>query len=1052
MLRQSYGMKKGGIYEKNMDFIFRSNAYCTAIAATATAQAAKAITITVDGVQLKTDQPPAMIQGRVMLPLRAIFEALGASVNWDSKSQTVTGYKEDTTVVLKMKSKVATINGKSVTLDVPAQILRGRTMVPVRFVSEALGQDVDWNSVNQTVTIQSDTPSNPNIPGNISIAPASHVSVRDVNDQGDGRDMEVSFSRSSTESYVDHYRIMVVKASKSFNLASALKVSPSNYTVVTTSSSNRTINLSQNSRDVDGDYIRNDQPYVVRILAVGKGSYSSVLSTSSPKMTLTNLSSVTEVTNVKINDINDFGDGRDVSVSFTRPQNDNNISNYRVFIVKTKDASNFSLTTANNLSSSYYTTVSKSGSNGSTLVGTLSSSARDTSGEFIRNNVPYTAVVLSVSNTNSVGNKLSSASSSVTLSQNTMSTPIITQVSDVNDFGDGRDLRVSFNNVSNESNINAYRIFVVRANNYSNFTLTKANSLSNTYYTQVNKTGYNITQVLSSGARDTDGYPIQNGVSYRVFVMAVANNSANNVLSSASNTITLFSSNAGAVSNLNASDVSDYGNGRDLFVSFNKAVDESIISHYRILVVPTAYYNNFSLTEANNVSSNNYTTVYKSGKSTYEQALAENTRDVRGNTIKEGTSYRIYVLTVANGIGSNALSAPTSTITLNKNFNVQAVTNLNVADIADNGDGRDVQVTFTKPSNEANVNHYRILIVPTAYYSSFNLSQANSSNYYITESKGGNIAATRTLDGVRDVRGNFITEGTSYRVYVLTVANGNTPNTYALSSASPVITLSKSKAVQAVSNINVSDIGDYGDGRDLQISFSKPSDESNIGNYRILVVPASKANGFDVNAALKVTDYTDINKGQYSMSLGTGSKDTDGKLITNGQEYRVYILSIGNGNSKAMYNLSFASSAITLVDHSAPVAVENVKLSVQGDKNKYSDIKISFDVKNGQNVTEYRVFMLPKDAADGFKESNAMNNDNSTRIYQNGLSNVSQDLSIELDAFGNPLTSSTEYVAKVLAVVNGNYILSNSSINSVQLLAKPDNINVEPSQDTPINQ
>jgi len=250
---------------------------------------------------------------------------------------------------------------------------------------------------------------------------------------------------------------MVVKASKSFNLASALKVSPSNYTVVTTSSSNRTINLSQNSRDVDGDYIRNDQPYVVRILAVGKGSYSSVLSTSSPKMTLTNLSSVTEVTNVKINDINDFGDGRDVSVSFTRPQNDNNISNYRVFIVKT-------------------------GSNGSTLVGTLSSSARDTSGEFIRNNVPYTAVVLSVSNTNSVGNKLSSASSSVTLSQNTMSTPIITQVSDVNDFGDGRDLRVSFNNVSNESNINAYRIFVVRANNYSNFTLTKANDSAVYFY------------------------------------------------------------------------------------------------------------------------------------------------------------------------------------------------------------------------------------------------------------------------------------------------------------------------------------------------------------------------------------------------------------------------------------------------------------------------------------------------------------------------------------------------------------------------------------------
>lgn len=124
-----------------------------------------------------------------------------------------------------------------------------------------------------------------------------------------------------------------------------------------------------------------------------------------------------------------------------------------------------------------------------------------------------------------------------------------------------------------------------------------------------------------------------------------------------------------------------------------------------------------------------------------------------------------------------------------------------------------MQVTFTKPTDESNVNHYRILMVPTAYYSSFNLSQANSSSYYITEGKGGNLVANRTLDGIRDVRGNFITEGTSYRVYVLTVANGNSSNASALSSPSAVITISKSKAVQAVSNINVSDVGDYGDGR-----------------------------------------------------------------------------------------------------------------------------------------------------------------------------------------------------------------------------------------------
>jgi len=1013
----------------------------------ATAQAAKAITINVDGVQLKTDQPPAMIQGRVMLPLRAIFEALNASVNWDQKTQTVTGIKGDTTVVLKIKSKTATINNQTVTLDVPAQVLKGRTMVPVRFVSEALGQDVDWNSEKQQVSINTDR----DTPSNNSIAPASNVSVRDVNDQGDGRDLEVSFSKSSTESYVDHYRVMVVKASKSFNVSSALKVSSSNYSVVSTSNANRAITLSQSSRDVDGDYIKNDQSYVVYILAIGKGSYSSVLSTSSPKITLTNMSTVTAVTNVKISDINDFGDGRDVSVSFTRPQNDSNTSNYRVFIVKTKDANNFSLTTANNLSSNYYTTVDKSGSNGSTLIATLSSSTRDTSGDFIKNNESYTAFVMSVSNTNSGMNKLSPASLAVTL---TVSTPTITQVDDVNDFGDGRDLRVSFNKVSDESNVNSYRIFVVRANNYTNFTLTKANSLPNTYYTQVNKTGSNITQVLSAGAKDTDGYAIQNGVSYRVFIMAVTNNSANNVLSSASNMISLLSNNVGAVSNIIASDMSDYGNGRDLFVSFNKAADEAPINHYRIMVVPTANYNNFSLTDANSVSSSNYTTVNKSGKSTYEQALSENTRDVRGNTIKEGTNYRIYVLTVANGntLGNNALTAATSTVTLTKNFTVQAVTNLNVADIDDKGDGRDVQVTFTKPTDESNVNHYRILMVPTAYYSSFNLSQANSSSYYITESKGGNLAANRTLDGIRDVRGNFITEGTSYRVYVLTVANGNSLNAYALSSPSPVITISKSKAVQAVSNINVSDVGDYGDGRDLQISFTKPSDESNIDSYRILVVPASKANDFDLNTAIRATNYTGWSKGQYSVKLGANSRDTDGRLITNGQEYRVYILSVGGGNSKEMYSLSYPSSYIALEDLSAPGSVEKVTLSLQGDGYKYNNINISFDVKNGQSVTEYRVFMLPKDKADSFKLEDAISNPNSTRIYPNNLSNVSQALSIPVDAFGNQLDSSTEYVAKVLTLAKGTSSLSNTSNNSVQLKKSPDNNNNEASQDPQINQ
>ncbi|QPQ31637.1 copper amine oxidase N-terminal domain-containing protein [Lysinibacillus sp. JNUCC 51] len=1009
----------------------------------ATAQAAKAITIYVDGVQLKTDQPPVMVQGRVMLPLRAIFEALDASVDWDRKKQTVTATKGDTTVVLKIKSRLATINNQTVTLDVPAQILGGRTMVPVRFVSEALGQDVDWNSRSQVVTINSDNPSNPDTPSNISISPASYVSGRDVSNQGDGRDLEVSFSKSSTESLVDHYRVLVVKASKSFNQASALKVSASNYTKVSTSGSNRSITLSQSSRDVDGDYIKNDQPYVVYVLAVGKSSYSSVLSNSSPKITLTNASSVPEVTNVKINDISDFGDGRDISVSFTRPQNDNNISNYRVFIVKTKDANNFSLTTANNLSSSYYTTMYKSGSNGGTMTGTLSSSARDTAGESIKNGVSYTAFVLSVSSTDSAINKLSSASSSVSLSPNTVATPVITQVDDVNDYGDGRDLRVSFNKISNESNISSYRIFVVKASNYSNFTLTKANSLSSSYYTQVNKTGYNITQVLSSGTRDTDGYAIQNGVSYRIFVMAVATNSGNNVLSSASNAITLYSSNVGAVSNLNASDLYDYGDGRDLYVSFTKAADESNISHYRIMVVPTSYYSNFSLSDANNVSSSNYTTVSKSGNNNYGLTLSGNTRDVRGNYITDRTSYRVYVLSVGYGnySGSNALSAPTSTLTLGKNYNVQAVTNLTAADVNDYGDGRDLQVSFTKPSDETNVNHYRIFVVPTAYSSSFNLSQANSSSYYITESRGGNKSVTRTLDSTtRDVRGNLITEGTNYRVYVLTVANGNSSSVNALASASLDITLAKNKAVQAVSNVNASDVNDFGDGRDLQVTFNHASDESNISEYRIMVVPINSA--FDPSKVSNIkNNYTVVSTSGNSTTqvLNATATDIDGKSITNGTLYKVYVLSVGKDSSTGTFTLSSASNEIKLTNSGAVEAVTNVNLSTTGNTGTYEDIRISFDkVSNEKNVTEYRVFLIPSNEVRNFKLSDA-NKVNPQNYNSFNVSDNTKGASIKnFDINGMSIDPKITYQAVVMTVNNsGNENLNILSVPSNQIVLPP---------------
>ena len=96
---------------------------------------------------------PIQVVNRTMVPMRSIFEALGASVQWTSSTQTVLAVRDATRVQLTIGELAAMVNGQYVALDVPAMIYRGSTMVPLRFVSEALGADVRWNEATQTVSM-----------------------------------------------------------------------------------------------------------------------------------------------------------------------------------------------------------------------------------------------------------------------------------------------------------------------------------------------------------------------------------------------------------------------------------------------------------------------------------------------------------------------------------------------------------------------------------------------------------------------------------------------------------------------------------------------------------------------------------------------------------------------------------------------------------------------------------------------------------------------------------------------------------------------------------
>lgn len=98
-------------------------------------------------------QEPLIDGGRTLVPLRGIFEALGATVHWDSEKKEITASNGDKMIWLKANTKLTKVNGESKTIEVPAQIRNGRTMVPLRFVSEAFDAVVDWKSDSRTVLI-----------------------------------------------------------------------------------------------------------------------------------------------------------------------------------------------------------------------------------------------------------------------------------------------------------------------------------------------------------------------------------------------------------------------------------------------------------------------------------------------------------------------------------------------------------------------------------------------------------------------------------------------------------------------------------------------------------------------------------------------------------------------------------------------------------------------------------------------------------------------------------------------------------------------------------
>jgi len=183
----------------------------------APAPVSAAVTIVVNGTAVSFDQPPIERSGRVFVPLRGVFERLGASVVYDNGLINATGNGRN--ISLKIGSNLATINGETYSSDVAPFLVGARTLVPLRFIAEALGASVNYDSGSQTVSISSSSAASGGTP------PPSSAALANLNppDQGAVQSSKPAISASFVQQ-VDPNSVKVMLDDR--DVTSATAISP----------------------------------------------------------------------------------------------------------------------------------------------------------------------------------------------------------------------------------------------------------------------------------------------------------------------------------------------------------------------------------------------------------------------------------------------------------------------------------------------------------------------------------------------------------------------------------------------------------------------------------------------------------------------------------------------------------------------------------------------------------------------------------------------------------------------------------------------------------
>lgn len=239
-------------------------------------------------------------------------------------------------------------------------------------------------------------------------------------------------------------------------------------------------------------------------------------------------------------------------------------------------------------------------------------------------------------------------------------------------------------------------------------------------------------------------------------------------------------------------------------------------------------------------------------------------------------------------------------------------------DINDNGNGSDIQLSFTKAPDETDIQEYRVIAVKTNQAASFSVSIAQSmtGSQYIGITPNGNDITTQLTQTSTDSDGDPITTGQPYQLFVYNVGNPQFLGVETLSPPSNTITLGNPVALDQVVNVQLFDIDDQYDERDLRVQFNALNNETGLEEYRVIIAPTEIAFTFDLNDAslLPSNSYTAVQPSSSTLSslLNNGMRDAVGNPIQAAIPYRAFIYAAPDGSNATIGSLSAVSNEVIL--------------------------------------------------------------------------------------------------------------------------------------------